>query len=51
MTQDIDAPEGANVDPRETKRVIEETVTTAAPVERTVEETETRTETTAPANG
>lgn len=51
MTQEIDAPEGANVDPRETKRVVEETVTTAAPVEQVVERTEeVRTETTSPAH-
>ncbi len=51
MTQEVDSPEGENVDPRETKRVVEETVVPQPPVERTVEETETRTETTAPANG
>lgn len=38
-----------NDDPREEKRVVEETVTPAAPAERTVERTEeVRTETSAP---
>lgn len=46
MTQEVDVPEGENVDPRETKRVVEE-VTPAAPVEQTVERRteEVRTET------
>lgn len=48
MAQELDADEGENVDPREVKRIVEETKR-FPPSTETVETTETTTTTTTPA--